>query len=153
MLVILLPPRAGAVVLIFVIVDELGSLPTSVLFFITDANVGALERLLSCAMFAPSFGTHWIERPLRPASKGTAQHFWPLGQACSLYFPSRPHVAICSLMQTVACVFVSRLHSELRSIIEKYRLNSDAAATLLLDGTMSVIVGGAVAFEALRCTI
>lgn len=53
-------------------------------------------------------------------------------------------------MQTVACVFIVRLHSELGFITEKYRLNSDAAARLLLDVTMLVMVGGAVALRVLR---
>lgn len=148
----LLPLGDEAAILVFVIDVGLGSLRRDVLFFsISDADAGALERLVSCAMFAPSVGTHWMERPMRPASKGTARHFRPFGQACSSYFPALSHVAIGSLMQTMACVFIFRLHVELGFIIVKNRLNSDAAARLLLDLAMSVIVGSAVAFEVLRC--
>lgn len=151
MLFSLLPIRDGAALLLFIIVVEPDSLPRGVLFLINDADAGVMEPLVSCAMFPSSFGTHWIERPMRPASKGTARHFWPTGQACSLYFPSLPHVAICSFMQTVACVFIFKLHAELGFIIEKNLLNSDADARLLLGVAMSMIVGGAVAFKFLRC--
>lgn len=147
----LLPIRDGAAVLLFVIIAEPDSLPRGVLLLINNADAGFVERLVSCAIFPSSFGTHWIERPMRPASKGTARHFWPTGQACNLYFPSLPHVAICSFLQTVACVFIFKLHAELGFIIEKNILNSDANARLLLDVAMSVIVGGAVAFKVLRC--
>lgn len=141
------PLRDGAAVLLVVVIF-IGPdpCPGDVPLFINDdaeAVVGVAERLVSCAMFiAPSsLGTHCIERPVCRGSKGTARHFWPRGQACNLYFPSLPHVAICSLMQTMACVFIFRSHVELGLITEKNRLNSDAITRVLIGITMLVIVG------------
>lgn len=135
--------RDEATVLWSVIVVERDSLARGVLLLINDADAGVVERLVSCAMLPTSSGTHLIERPKRPASKGAARHFWPIGQACSLYFPSFPHVPICSLMQAIACTFIFKLQAELGFIIEKIMLNSDADARLLLDFAMSVIAEGA----------
>lgn len=65
MLFNLLPLRDGAaasVVEIFIEPDPCpGDLPVS----INDAEaVGVAEGLVSCAIFAPSFGTHCIEKPI-----------------------------------------------------------------------------------------
>lgn len=65
MLFILLPLRDGAAVSAVEIFIEPDPCPRDVPSFISDAEaVGVAERLVNCPMFAPSFGTHCIERPV-----------------------------------------------------------------------------------------
>ena len=81
--------------------------------------------------------------PVSVSAKGTARHMRFGEHAVKVYLPSAPHCACFLSMQTILCVSLAGLHTELAFIESKNWLNFLAMLTLLVAPSTTVVIVGA----------